>query len=157
MIENREKMKEAKEMQSNYEYKYDSGGGWTEMDKALALRAQELEDRKRKEDADAYLRMYTLKYEDYKESAFENSATLKAQMDLDRKKRGEAQSIVHSFAMNYGSEGDVYERTRSKLADAKKKDREEQAKVKEINAASKAGVACEIDCADYDPESEPVE
>ena len=37
--------------------------------------------------------------------------TLRAQMELDRKTRDEAQSIIHSYSMTYVTEGDAYERT----------------------------------------------
>ena len=69
--------------------------------------------------------MYTLKYENYNETVFDKSTTLKAQMESDRKKRNEAQSIIQCYSMNCDAEGDAYEQSRSKLEEAKKKDREE--------------------------------
>ena len=115
-----------------YELKHDLD---QKFDKAFALRAQELKDRKSKEEAETYLRMYILQYENYKESTFDKSESLLTQMGSDRKKRDEAQSIIQSYSMNYGTEGDAEERTRSKVKEAKLKDREEKEKAKATNAA----------------------
>lgn len=46
-------------------------------------------------------------HSNYRDNVFDKSATLKAQMEADRKKREEATRIIHNYTMDYGKKVDV--------------------------------------------------
>ena len=95
IVEDQAQREKTKQMHHSCKYSPDS-----DFDTGMALKSQELIERKNKEAAQQYISLYRLKYETYSEST---DALIAAQREEDRKKRDEARSIVHNYHMGYSA------------------------------------------------------